>query len=261
MKLMEVLVNLPIEELQQIAYQSGSSAFNHSKADLIRSIFEHLNDHIFVSCLLKKLSVQAKELLKLLMITESNSALAGTSKSGRTNPLKQYEKDKHFKLLKDNGLLYVINGQCQIPDELTARIMECLHSELYQDFIITPDPHLKINTTGMMLYYDIFHFLAFLSKNEVRLTQKDTIYSRTLHRLQRIMLTFNGYADHESSDEIFHKHNPFFMCILDFCLTTGLITKRGTRLFLSVKSEEWIQGTLVEQITSVLDFFRQRDET
>ncbi|MBN2382656.1 helicase-associated domain-containing protein [bacterium] len=259
MKLMEILVNLPIEDLQQIAYKSGSTGFFHSKADLIRNIFEHLNDEDYIIRLLRKLSGPCKEFLKIVLMTDNESRSAARKKAGKANLLKEYEKDKHFRVLQDAGLIFAINGLCQIPDDLGQRIRACFQSEWYDDFMVSPNQTMTIKANGLTFYYDLYHLLAFISKNEVRLTQKNTIYARTFERLQKLLLSANGSGEHKQADTLHQIRNLSFTVIFNFALLSGLIVKQARTFVLGTNALKWIMASPLEQYLSVFDYFQNRE--
>lgn len=259
MKLMEILVNMPIEELQGLAFRLGVPGFSNSKAELMRNILVFMTNTQFVKEILRKLTPKDNEVLKyVLTSSDCNRTLAYVLRDEQDrNHEGAGEPRVHQQIMIDYGLLYQLNDEIILPDELRDVLKECLVDELNECLTGEPPENMEIVACGDTFYEDVYFFLAYLKNNQVRMTRHDTVYQRNVDHLRGL------FSDDDESGLVFKDmtgkalltFDDRFSMIRAFCFRRGLIEQCEFELSLLPEADVWFRQTkehIIRDIYGVL---------
>ncbi|MCP4400225.1 MAG: hypothetical protein GY801_23325 [bacterium] len=267
-KFQEYLSQIQIELAQTIALENNLQCNLYSKARLIEALTQKFRDRHFLKNLFNKLSdMQTAGVMMTLFFKEED----GISVERYHDELRRIFHDQALRpddvmhsLLK-RGIIYIstIDGRkggggevvenrntYSIPIDLADALLEIIGQDLLERLDFYESQPRSNRFDGLAIIRDIFTFLAFLKRDNVKLTQEFVIFKRTqLRILDSFELPERPLEDSDKErEEGFYPQR--FDFIYRFCETKGLTEIDGNYLRITDAVEKWLEQA---------DFFKMKE--
>ncbi|MBD3306975.1 hypothetical protein GF339_11165 [candidate division KSB3 bacterium] len=259
-KLQEYLSQIPIELAQTIALENNLQCNLYSKARLIEALTQKFRDRRFLKRLFDELSeIQTSGIMMTLFFKEEEeiSIEQYHEELQRIFPEDECDAAEIMSTLIERGILYVASPEEEegdstysIPVDLAEALLEIIGQDLLERLEFLPDPPQRVRFDDLAIIRDIFTFLAFLKRDNVKLTQEFVIFKRTqLRILDSFELPERPLEDTDKERE-FGYYPPRFDFIYKFCEAKGLTVIEGNYLRITDDVEEWLEKP---------DFFKMKE--
>jgi len=131
---------------------------------------------------------------------------------------------------------------------------------LLEKLAYLPEKPAKTRFDGLAIIRDIFTFLAFLKRDNVKLTQESVIFKRTqLRILDSFELPETPLEDFEDDEEIEgDAYPPRFDFIFRFCQAKGLIKIDGNYLRITEAVEPWLEKADFIKMKEIFQFWQDQ---
>lgn len=259
MKLVEILVNLPIEELQGIAYRHGFHVWSYSKAELIRQLLINLADRDRLNAVLNQLPPGERELVNYLLASRADFADSGRTPDGHTPVAGDPQNRPVIEFLREHGLIYRVQGKDMIPNEIGESLLGIFRKDLPADLFLEPPPGLTIRHDGRAFYYDLYTFLTYLNRNPVRLTRLGSIFSRNLQRIMSLFILPESSVESTHESDAAGDTTGRFHLLLEWCRHRRMVKVKENNLVIGDTVAAWMAREPIEQIRDVFDGLRDSD--
>lgn len=263
-KLQEYLSQIPIELAQTIALENNLQCNLYSKARLIEILTQKFRDRRFLKKLFGELSdIQAAGVMMTLFFKEEDGF---TTEKYHTELQRIFAEndlspEDVMNSLINRGILYIAysdedESTYSIPVDLAEALLEIIGQDLLEklDFFTTEPQRSRFD--GLAIIRDIFTFLAFLKRDNVKLTQEYVIFKRTqLRILDSFELPERPLEDMDKEREEGY-YPPRFDFIFRFCTTKGLTVVEGNYLRITDAVEEWLEKPDFFKIKELFQFWQ-----
>jgi hypothetical protein len=263
-KLQEYLSQIPIELAQTITLENDLQCNLYSKARLIEALTQKFRDRRFLKKLFNQLTdMQAAGVMMTLFFTgeESISVEQYHQELNRIFPDSELSPEEVMNSLIERGLVYIATFEDEestysIPIDLAELLLEIIGQDLLEKLEYLPEPPRTTRFDGLAIIRDIFTFLAFLKRDNVKLTQEFVIFKRTqLRILDSFELPERPLEDTERERE-YGYYPPRFDFIYRFCETKGLTRVEGNYLRITEAVEEWLEKQDFLKMKEIFEFWQ-----
>lgn len=265
-KLQEYLSQIPIELAQTIALENSLQCNLYSKARLIEALTQKFRDRWFLRKLFKQLTdMQTAGVMMTLFFTgeEQIAAEQYHRELRRIFPHSELNPEDVMKSLIERGLVYLATFEedkstYSVPVDLAELLLEIIGQDLLEKLAYLSAPPRTTRFDGLAIIRDIFTFLAFLKRDNVKLTQEFVIFKRTqLRILDSFELPEQPLEDTEKEQEEGF-YPPRFDFIFRFCQAKGLVKIDGNYLRITEVVEEWLEKPDFAKMKEIFDFWQER---
>ena len=263
-RLQEYLSQIPIELAQTITLENDLQCNLYSKARLIEALTQRFRDRRFLKRLFDQLTdVQTAGLMMTLFVKgeEELTVEQYHEELQRIFPDQEIDAEQVMASLIDRGIVYVATTEDErdiyaIPVDLAESLLEIIGQDLLKKLDYLPTPLQTSRFDGLAIIRDIFTFLAFLKRDNVKLTQEFVIFKRTqLRILDSFELPERPLNDNEKEREISY-YPPRFDFIYRFCDAKGLTRIEGNYLRITEAVEEWLEQPDFEKMKEIFEFWQ-----
>jgi hypothetical protein len=257
----EYLSQIPIELAQTITLKNNLACNLYSKARLIELLSLKFRDKKFLTDLFNKLddeqSVGIRSVLfykdeEGIPISECHETLIGLFPNTKRN------KEEIMNELVEYGLVLVFLNKRKvycISMDLRDSLVEIIAQKAIEGVEFLPQEPTLLHQDPMALVHDIFTFLAFLKKGQVKLTQESLIFKRTQFRIfDAFELPEQPLEDDEKS--VKGGYPERFDFIYKFCVEKQFIEITGNYLTLKIPVEDWLAKSDFEKVRDVFKFWQ-----
>jgi len=258
-KLQEYLSQIQIELAQTIALENSLQCNLYSKARLIETLTQTFRDRRFLKKLFNELSeMQIAGVMMILFFKEDQDISVGKyhEELGRIFQYQEFEPDEVMNTLIRRGIVYISSSNDKkrktysIPLDLAEALLEIIGQDLLERLEFFESQPRSSRFDGLAIIRDIFTFLAFLKRDNVKLTQEFVIFKRTqLRILDSFELSERPLEDTDKDREESY-YPPRFDFIYRFCDTKGLTEIDGNYLRITDAVERWLEQP---------DFFKMKE--
>ena len=258
-KFQEYLSQIPIELAQTIALDNNLQCNLYSKARLIEALTQKFRDRRFLKKLFNELSnMQTAGVMMTLFFKEEDGISVENyhHEIQRIFPENEFEPDKIMYSLIERGIVYISmidekeQSTYSIPVDLAESLLEIIGQDLLERLYFFESQPRTTRFDGLAIIRDIFTFLAFLKRDNVKLTQEFVIFKRTqLRILDSFELPERPLEDTDKEREDGY-YPPRFDFIYRFCEAKGLTEIEGNYLRITDAVERWLEQP---------DFFKMRE--
>ena len=264
-KLQEYLSQIPIELAQTIALENNLQCNLYSKARLIEALTQKFRDRGFLRKLFKQLTEMqtAGVMMILFFIGEERISVEQYHQElDRIFPDSEMKPEEAMNSLIERGLVYLgtfenAESTYSIPVDLAELLLEIIGQDLLEKLEYLAEPPRATRFDGLAIIRDIFTFLAFLKRDNVKLTQEFVIFKRTqLRILDSFELLEQPLEDTDREREIAY-YPPRFDFIFRFCETKGLIKIEGNYLRITEVVEEWLEKPDFSKMKEIFEFWQE----
>jgi hypothetical protein len=265
-RLQEYLSQIPIELAQTIALENSLQCNLYSKARLIETLTQRFRDRRFLKKLFSRLTdVETAGVMMTLFFAreEPLSTDQYHLELEQVFPDQEFVAEEIMHSLTQKGLVYMAffneeeESTYSIPIDLAELLLEIIGQDLLDKLAYLPDPPRATRFDGLAIIRDIFTFLAFLKRDNVKLTQEFVIFKRTqLRILDSFELPEQPLEDTEKErEEGFYP--PRFDFIYRFCEAKGLTTIEGNYLRITDVVEEWLGKADFAKMQEIFAFWQE----
>ncbi|PIE35252.1 hypothetical protein CSA56_05030 [candidate division KSB3 bacterium] len=258
-KLQEYLSQIPIELAQTIALENSLQCNLYSKARLIETLTQTFRDRRFLKKLFSELSeMQVAGVMMTLFFKEDDdiSVKKYHEELRRIFQEHEFEPDDIMGALIRRGIVYISspdgeeNMTYAIPLDLAESLLEIIGQDLLERLSFFESQPRSTRFDGVAIIRDIFTFLAFLKRDNVKLTQEFVIFKRTqLRILDSFELSERPLEDTDKDREEGYYPTRFDF-IYRFCEAKGLTEIDGNYLRITEAVERWLEQP---------DFFKMKE--
>jgi hypothetical protein len=264
-KLQEYLSQIPIELAQTIALENSLQCNLYSKARLIETLTQRFRDRRFLKKLFSRLTdLQTAGVMMTLFFAGDKPLTTDQyhQELQQVFPDREFAAEDVMHSLTLQGLVYIAfvddddESTYSIPTDLAELLLEIIGQDLLDKLTYLPDPPHATRFDGLAIIRDIFTFLAFLKRDNVKLTQEFVIFKRTqLRILDSFELPEHPLEDTEKEREEGY-YPPRFDFIYRFCEAKGLITIDGNYLRITDVVEEWLGKADFAKMQEIFAFWQ-----
>ena len=262
-KLQEYLSQIPIELAQTIALENDLQCNLYSKARLIEALTQKFRDRRFLKTLFGHLNeMQSAGVMMTLFFKEEGLPIERYHEElRRVFPNNEFDPEGMMNSLINRGIVYIgiLDEECNtyaIPLDLAEALLEIIGQELLQKLDFFDGEPRTIRFDGLAIIRDIFTFLAFLKRDNVKLTQEFVIFKRTqLRILDSFELPELPLEDTEKEMEEGY-YPPRFEFIYRFCEAKGLTLINGNYLRITEMVEEWLEKSDFVKMKEIFEFWQ-----
>jgi hypothetical protein len=258
----EYLSQIPIELAQTITLKNNLACNLYSKARLIELLSVKFRDKKFLADLFNKLTEAQCTGLMLVLFYKDEDGIPIPECHSLLTELFPGTKDNAEELMNslvEYGLVLVLPSKRKtysISMDLRDSLIEIIAQKVVKELEVWPgEPH-TVRSDHLTLVRDIFTFLAFLKKDQVKLTQENLIFKRTQ---LRIFDTFELPEQPVEDDEKSTKggYPERFDFIYKFCIERQFIQITGNHLTLTGKVTNWLAKSDFEKVKEIFKFWQQ----
>jgi hypothetical protein len=264
-KLQEYLSQIPIELAQTIALENTLQCNLYSKARLIEALTQKFRDNRFLRKLFKQLTdiQMAGVMMTLFFKGEQEISVDHYHQElRRTFPDNEFNPKEVMHTLIERGLVYIAispegeESTYSIPVDLAESLLEIIGQDLLEKLEFLPEAPRATRFDGLAIIRDIFTFLAFLKRDNVKLTQEFVIFKRTqLRILDSFELLERPLEDTEPERES-GAYPPRFDFIYRFCEAKELIKIQGNYLRITDAVEKWLEKSDFAKMKEIFEFWQ-----
>jgi len=264
-KLQEYLSQIPIELAQTITLENNLQCNLYSKARLMEALTQKFRDRMFLKKLFNKLSdMQTAGVMMTLFFTgeERIPVEQYHQELYRIFPDSEYSPEEIMNSLIERGLVYIAafvdeESTYSIPIDLAELLLEIIGQDLLERLEYLPETPRSTRFDGLAIIRDIFTFLAFLKRDNVKLTQEFVIFKRTqLRILDSFELPERPLEDTEKERE-YGYYPPRFDFIYRFCEAKRLTTIEGNYLRITDAVEKWLEKPDFSKMKEIFEFWQE----
>lgn len=239
----------------------------YSKARLIETLTQRFRDRRFLKKLFTRLTdIQTAGVMMTLFFAGEQplSTEEYHQELEHVFPEQEFVAEEIMNSLVLQGLVYTAflddedeSSTYSIPTDLAELLLEIIGQDLLVKLSYLPDPPRTTRFDGLAIIRDIFTFLAFLKRDNVKLTQEFVIFKRTqLRILDSFELPEHPLEDTEKEREEGY-YPPRFDFIYRFCEAKGLITIEGNYLRITEVVEEWLGKPDFAKMQEIFAFWQE----
>ena len=263
-KLQEYLSQIPIELAQTIALDNSLQCNLYSKARLIEILTQKFRDRRFLKKLFADLSdIQTAGVMMTLFFKEEDGFTTEKyhDELQRIFPENTIDSSDVMSSLINRGIIYIAYSDEEentyaIPIDLAEALLEIIGQDLLEKLSVFSSEPLRTRFDGLAIIRDIFTFLAFLKRDNVKLTQEYVIFKRTqLRILDSFELPERPLEDTDKEREEGY-YPPRFDFIYRFCSAKGLTEVEGNYLRITDAVEEWLEKPDFFKIKELFQFWQ-----
>jgi hypothetical protein len=274
-KFQEYLSQIQIELAQTIALENSLQCNLYSKARLIEALTQKFRDRHFLKKLFSELSdMQTAGVMMTLFFKEEEGISVETyhDELRRIFPDQEFEAADVMDSLLKRGILYVSTDEMgegdgqdpeerqtySIPVDLADSLLEIIGQDLLERLDFYESQPRSNRFDGLAIIRDIFTFLAFLKRDNVKLTQEFVIFKRTqLRILDSFELPERPLEDTDKEREEGY-YPPRFDFIYRFCEAKGLTEIDGNYLRITDAVEKWLEQPDFFKMKEIFQFWQDR---
>ncbi|GAK48981.1 hypothetical protein U14_00198 [Candidatus Moduliflexus flocculans] len=260
-KLQEYLSQIPIELAQTITLENSLQCNLYSKARLIEVLTQKFRDRRFLKKLFSELTeIQVAGVMMVLFFKEEVGMTVEKyhEELRRVFPDQEFEPESVMNALIGRGVVYISTtfeeeefSTYSIPLDLAEALLEIIGQDLLERLNFYQSQPRSRRFDGLAVIRDIFTFLAFLKRDNVKLTQEFVIFKRTqLRILDSFELPEIPLEDMEKEQREEEYYPPRFEFIYRFCEAKGLTEIDGNYLRITDIVERWLEQP---------DFFKMKE--
>ncbi len=263
-RLQEYLSQIPIELAQTIALENDLQCNLYSKARLIETLTQKFRDRGFLKRLFNQLTdLQTAGVMMTLFFTgeEQITVEQYHQELSRIFPDSELSPEEVMNSLIERGLVYIATFEDEeitysIPFDLAELLLEIIGQDLLEKLEYLPEIPYVTRFDGLAIIRDIFTFLAFLKRDNVKLTQEFVIFKRTqLRILDSFELPERPLEDTDKERESGY-YPPRFDFIYRFCEAKGLTKIEGNYLRITDVVEEWLEKPDFSKTKEIFEFWQ-----
>lgn len=264
-RLQEYLSQIPIELAQTIALENDLQCNLYSKARLIETLTRTFRDRRFLKKLFNQLSEMQTAGVMMTLFGTGETALPTEQfhqELSKIFPGIEMNPETIMNSIMERGLIYsaIIDEErttYSIPTDLAELLLDIIGQDLLDKLEYLPDQPRAKRYDGLAIIRDIFTFLAFLKRDNVKLTQEFVIFKRTqLRIMDSFELPEQPVEDSEQEDET-GSYPPRFEFIYRFCEAKGLTHIDGNYLRITELVEEWLGKPDFVKMREIFDFWQE----
>ena len=257
-KLQEYLSQIPIELAQTITLENNLQCNLYSKARLIEALTQKFRDRRFLKKLFNELTeMQTAGVMMTLFFKEDEEITVEKyhEELQRIFPANEFEPLEIMQSLIERGIIYIASADEEestysIPVDLAESLLEIIGQDLLEQLDFFQSDPRSTRFDGLAVIRDIFTFLAFLKRDNVKLTQEFVIFKRTqLRILDSFELPERPLEDTDKEREQGY-YPPRFEFIYRFCEAKELTIIEGNYLRITDAVEQWLEKP---------DFFKMKE--
>ncbi len=256
----EYLSQIPIELAQTITLKNNLACNLYSKARLIELLSVKFRDKKFLADLFNKLTeAQGTGLMLVLFYKDEDGIPIPECHTLLTELFPGNSAEELMNSLVEYGLVLVLPSKRKaysVSMDLRDSLIEIIAQKVVKELEVwSGEPH-TIRSDHLTLVRDIFTFLAFLKKDQVKLTQENLIFKRTQLRIfDTFELPEQPLDDDEKSTEGGYPER--FDFIYKFCTYKQFIQITGNHLTLTGKVINWLAKSDFEKVKEIFKFSRK----
>lgn len=256
----EYLSQIPIELAQTITLKNNLACNLYSKARLIELLSVKFRDKKFLADLFNKLTeAQGTGLMLVLFYKDEDGIPIPECHTLLTELFPGNSAEELMNSLVEYGLVLVLPSKRKaysVSMDLRDSLIEIIAQKVVKELEVwSGEPH-TIRSDHLTLVRDIFTFLAFLKKDQVKLTQENLIFKRTQLRIfDTFELPEQPLDDDEKSTEGGYPER--FDFIYKFCTYKQFIQITGNHLTLTGKVINWLAKSDFEKVKEIFKFWQQ----
>ncbi len=272
-KLQEYLSQIPIELAQTIALENSLQCNLYSKARLIETLTQKFRDRRFLKKLFGQLSdIQMAGLMMTLFFKEEEEGIALEQYHDVLKhlfPNQEFEPADIMQSLTERGIMYIATDPSEeeenneqatyaIPLDLADAMLEIVGQDLLErvDFFTSPPRSTRID--GLAIIRDIFTFLAFLKRDNVKLTQEYVIFKRTQLRILDSFELPERPLEEDDKEREEGFYPPRFEFIFRFCKDKELTEIDGNYLRITNNVEQWLEKPDFTKMQEIFEFWQEQ---
>lgn len=268
-KLQEYLSQIPIELAQTITLENNLQCNLYSKARLIEVLTQKFRDRRFLKKLFDELSeMQTAGVMMTLFFREETDMTVEKyhAELQRIFPDKEFNPTDVMNALIGRGVVYISTtydeegeefSTYSIPLDLAEALLEIIGQDLLGRLDFYQSQPTSRRFDGLAIIRDIFTFLAFLKRDNVKLTQEFVIFKRTqLRILDSFELPEIPLEDTEKEHEEGY-YPPRFDFIYRFCKAKGLTEIAGNYLRITDAVERWLEQPDFFKMKEIFQFWQE----
>lgn len=179
----------------------------------------------------------------------------------RIFPENEFDPHEVMQTLIERGIIYIAAANEEgrtysIPIDLAESLLEIIGQDLLEKLDFCESEPRSTRFDGLAIIRDIFTFLAFLKRDNVKLTQEFVIFKRTqLRILDCFELPERPLEDTEKERELGY-YPPRFDFIYRFCEAKGLTVIEGNYLRITDAVEHWLEKSDFLKMKEIFQFWQ-----
>ncbi len=259
---------IPIELAQTIALENNLQCNLYSKARLIETLTQKFRDRRFLKKLFTHLTaMQLAGVMMTLFFKEEEgiSVKKYHDELTRIFPAHHFDPTGVMHTLIERGIIFIAatlnkkdDPTYSIPIDLADALLEIVGQDLLDKLHFFASEPRSTRFDGLAVIRDIFTFLAFLKRDNVKLTQEFVIFKRTqLRILDSFELPERPLEDTDKEREQ-GCYPPRFEFIFRFCEAKGLTEIEGNYLRITHAVEHWLEKSDFLKIREIFQFWQDQ---
>jgi hypothetical protein len=265
-RLQEYLSQIPIELAQTIALENNLQCNLYSKARLIETLTQRFRDRRFLKKLFNRLTDMQTAGVMMTLFFAGEQPISTEQYHQELQTVFPHDDEMNpeeiMTSLIERGLIYTAflneeENTYSIPVDLAELLLEIIGQDLLEKLEYLPGPLRTTRFDGLAIIRDIFTFLAFLKRDNVKLTQEFVIFKRTqLRILDSFELPEHPLEDSEKEEDVGF-YPPRFDFIYRFCEAKELTAIDGNYLRITDVVEEWLGKPDFAKMQEIFDFWQE----
>lgn len=148
-----------------------------------------------------------------------------------------------------------------IPPDLYDIFLEIMCKEILDSIALRTGPETQITRNELDMVNDVFALLAYVKKNEVKVTAAGSIYKRMMPKLLNTLLTGSTEPDPHYAATVFSGYLEYtgrFGYLYNYCLSRGLVREKSGVLVLQDDADAFIKLSERERLRDMYYYAYQR---
>ncbi len=259
----KVLEHLPFDALQKMFDRTHPHLrrSRRSKEKIVNILGNKYREPKFVRSLIELLSLEDKELLKHILLTNAEEIDVDGVNFGILKKKELFISKNDIIIsankLADIGLIFIFEQRTSlyyyIPDDL-KKVLEVLFKLDLSERIKYSDAPEYIRWDGYSLIHDILSFLTYVNKNKVKITQAGYIYKKNLHVIYSRFIVEDKDEFGFGSEQGYRDRMEFILSYIDF---KGLTTKVNHTLVVTENIKDWLKMNDLDIFKDVYEFWKK----
>lgn len=255
----ECLNQAPEDHLRLVAGESGLDTFSRTEA--IRILRHRLTDPAWLERIVDRLSPEEWAALKVVVFEGGEEGITVELCYQRINQVtgkRRKTGDAGVQSLIRIGLVFSRRFNYRqvyfVPGDVLSLLTQIFSRRLADRVIVSPERVSEPRELGWDLLRDLHRFLAFIHKNEIRLTQGGQIFKRQLS----IMADLFTVPVAQPEPEFLGRYPEPLGLLISFAQDRALIVEKTGILKTAEGIQSWLKESPGQKLAGVFTFWKER---
>jgi len=247
MLLSKALLKVGMTGWRKMARYYGLEHLEFSSNRLYQALLLNLRDISIIRDIFEQLPIAEAKLLSAVVLAQLNSFTFDYRHWKNYMLFNRSVDISPLQNLQERGLVYT-DGQEKyiIPEETAAALLVCLQNEAEQIAYLTFEQRLS-QTGGVIVLSDIMRIMDNVRKNDIRITQANTVYKRDQEQFDELFAV--------GRDNFNFNIGSRFDFVYKFVKQKGLVINEVGHLTLTQKGKQWFNQSASVLWQEVIKFW------